>query len=79
MTDAPLPSQWWIAADRRNKSTGSTDLARGGQTPRMSAAAATTPGAGSSHRLAWSTGLGSAAVVLLGIGILAQLRRRRST
>ena len=73
-----LPAQWWIAADRPTGGNGGADLAREGQAPRMSAAAATSPGGGSSHRLAWSTGLGSAALILLGLGIFAQLRRRRT-
>lgn len=67
------PDQWWIAADR-----SAAALTREGQASKTAWATAE-PADDPTHRLAWSTGLGSAAVVLLGIGITAQLRRRRSS
>lgn len=67
------PDRWWIAADR---SPGAR-MTREGQASKTAWATAA-PGNDSAHRLAWSTGLGSVAVVLLGIGITSQLRRRRS-
>jgi hypothetical protein len=72
LPDVSPPDQWWIAADRSG-----TTMTREGQASKTAWATAA-PSNSSAHRLAWSTGLGSAAVVLLGIGITAQLRRRRS-
>lgn len=73
LPDVSPPDQWWIAADR----SGAATMTREGQASNTAWATAA-PGHDSSHRVAWSSGLGAVAVVLLGIGVGAQLRRRRS-
>jgi hypothetical protein len=66
---APIPSTWSLSPS----GTPPTDLTRAGRASRTAWATGD-----SAHRVAWSTGLGIAAVALLGVGVVAQLRRRRA-
>lgn len=66
---APIPGTWALSPSGQPP----TDLAQAG---RASKAAWAT--GDSAHRVAWSTGLGIAAAALLGVGVAAQLRRRRT-